>query len=196
MKKSDITRQMIVEKAAQAFNLYGFGNTSMSKLMEVTGLEKGGIYGHFASKEELAIEAFDYAFTQSMTNRLNSAQGMKTNAKKIEYLFKTFATFDQGIAGGCPTFNTAVESMNGSPILKERALVAYNAWINEITKLINGAIKEGSYRKVKSKKVAAFLLHSLEGAIIATSLTKDIKYVNDMCDELLEYIEWKCVKEL
>ena len=30
--------------------------------MDATGLEKGGIYRHFESKEELAAEAFDFAW--------------------------------------------------------------------------------------------------------------------------------------
>jgi len=33
----------------------------MNDLVRETGLEKGGIYNHFGSKEELALEAFDYA---------------------------------------------------------------------------------------------------------------------------------------
>jgi len=33
----------------------------MSDLMRVTGLQKGGIYNHFRSKDELALEAFDFA---------------------------------------------------------------------------------------------------------------------------------------
>jgi len=32
--------------------------------MEATGLEKGGIYRHFASKQQLASEAFDYAWNR------------------------------------------------------------------------------------------------------------------------------------
>src|SRR5215475_5890925 len=70
MTKGDDTRREIVEKAAPLFNQKGFEGTSMSDLMRVTGLQKGGIYRHFSSKEELASEAFDYAWQKAVERRL------------------------------------------------------------------------------------------------------------------------------
>lgn len=46
-------------QAASLFNQRGFEGSSMSDLMAAAGLEKGGIYRHFSSKEELAAEAFE-----------------------------------------------------------------------------------------------------------------------------------------
>ena len=37
----------------------------MQDLMAATGLEKGGLYRHFANKEELAAEAFRFALAQN-----------------------------------------------------------------------------------------------------------------------------------
>ena len=39
----------------------GYVGASMRDLVDATGLEKGGIYNHFGSKEQLALEAYDYA---------------------------------------------------------------------------------------------------------------------------------------
>ncbi|MBT2737972.1 TetR family transcriptional regulator [Bacillus sp. ISL-7] len=35
-------------------------SNSISKIIEVTGLKKGGIYRHFDSKDELAKASFSY----------------------------------------------------------------------------------------------------------------------------------------
>ncbi|MEP6988184.1 MAG: TetR/AcrR family transcriptional regulator, partial [Chloroflexota bacterium] len=60
--KGGQTREMIIRQAAVVFNQRGFFGTSISDIMQETGLEKGGIYNHFkAGKEELALAAFDYA---------------------------------------------------------------------------------------------------------------------------------------
>jgi TetR/AcrR family transcriptional repressor of nem operon len=40
----------------------GYAGADLSDLMEATGLEKGGIYRHFGSKQQLASEALDYAW--------------------------------------------------------------------------------------------------------------------------------------
>ena len=45
------------------FNRQGYVGASMRDLVDATGLEKGGIYNHFGSKEQLALEAYDYAMT-------------------------------------------------------------------------------------------------------------------------------------
>ncbi|GIU89776.1 MAG: hypothetical protein KatS3mg010_0875 [Acidimicrobiia bacterium] len=43
------------------FNRRGYVGASMRDLVDATGLEKGGIYNHFGSKEQLALEAYDHA---------------------------------------------------------------------------------------------------------------------------------------
>src|SRR5689334_11837478 len=64
MTKGETTRMMILSRAAPVFNRLGFAGASLSDIMQATGLEKGGIYNHFRSKEELAIQAFDYAINE------------------------------------------------------------------------------------------------------------------------------------
>ena len=60
MGKGELTRQRIVALAAPIFNQKGYAGTALSDLMRATGLEKGGIYRHFESKQELAEDAFDH----------------------------------------------------------------------------------------------------------------------------------------
>ena len=61
MSKGEETRLRIVAEAAPLFNQRGYEGCSIQDIMDATGLEKGGIYRHFESKEELAAEAFDFA---------------------------------------------------------------------------------------------------------------------------------------
>ena len=61
MGKGQITKEAILEKAAAIFNKHGYAGSSLSELMRETGLQKGGIYNHFRSKEEIMLQAFDYS---------------------------------------------------------------------------------------------------------------------------------------
>ena len=79
MSKGEVTREAILKQAAVVFNRQGYAGASMSDIMRVTGLEKGGIYNHFGSKDQLALEAFDYAFGL-ITQRLREGLQGKTNA--------------------------------------------------------------------------------------------------------------------
>ena len=62
MRKGERTRTSILAHAIDLFNTRGYAASSLGDLMRATGLQKGGIYNHFESKEVLALEAFDYAF--------------------------------------------------------------------------------------------------------------------------------------
>src|ERR1700720_2588708 len=71
MRKGEQTRQEIIRKAAPIFNQKGYDGAALSDLMRATGLQKGGIYRHFGSKEELAAEAFDYAWGETFGARIH-----------------------------------------------------------------------------------------------------------------------------
>src|ERR1700758_2532153 len=70
MRKGELTRERIIAQAAPLFNQRGFAGCSMQDVMEATGLEEGGLYRHFSSKEELAAEVFRYAVDRM--NKLRS----------------------------------------------------------------------------------------------------------------------------
>ncbi len=72
MEKGERTRRVIVERAAALFNTRGYFGSSMNELVRETDLEKGGLYNHFSSKEELACAAFDYS-TVLMRERFGAA---------------------------------------------------------------------------------------------------------------------------
>lgn len=83
MTKGSKTRQRIVEKAAALLNQYGFSGFSMSELMKATGLEKGGIYRHFDSIEQLASEAFEYAWREALNARMHD---LDTTSNSVDWL--------------------------------------------------------------------------------------------------------------
>ena len=55
------TRQRIVSKSLQLFSVKGYYHTSVNDILDATGLTKGGLYGHFASKEDIWYAAYDAA---------------------------------------------------------------------------------------------------------------------------------------
>src|SRR5260370_20420944 len=112
MSKGERTRERILASSAQLFNRQGYFGASLADIMRETGLEKGGIYNHFSSKEQLALESFDYAYGL-IQERVRQALSGKFNA--IERLLAIVTVFqgileDPHVSGGCPILNTAVES--------------------------------------------------------------------------------------
>ena len=59
--KGEKTRRKIIEKSLQLFTVKGYFNTSVNDILDATGLTKGGLYGHFKSKEDIWYAVYDEA---------------------------------------------------------------------------------------------------------------------------------------
>ncbi|MFG1429109.1 TetR/AcrR family transcriptional regulator [Roseixanthobacter glucoisosaccharinicivorans] len=59
-------RAAIIAAAARLFRERGFDGVGVAEITRAAGLTHGGFYGHFASKDALAVEAFDAAFARSV----------------------------------------------------------------------------------------------------------------------------------
>src|SRR5262249_51264472 len=121
MRKGDKTRERIIEQAAPIFNQRGYDGASMAELMAATGLEKGGIYRHFNSKEEIAAEAFDYAWRSTFELRTKDLGRVPNRVDRLQKLLRNIVERTPSIPGGCPLLNTAIDSDDGNPVLRARA---------------------------------------------------------------------------
>ncbi|MEU5580033.1 ScbR family autoregulator-binding transcription factor [Streptomyces huasconensis] len=52
--RAEQTRRALIQAAAELFDRYGYGSTSLSDILARAGSSKGAMYFHFGSKEELA----------------------------------------------------------------------------------------------------------------------------------------------
>src|ERR1700739_4539753 len=120
MTKGEQTRRKIVEAAAPIFNKRGYEGSSLSELMVATGLKKGGIYRHFSSKEELAAEAFDYAWKSAFKTRIHDLEQVPNSIEKLKRFIVNFVNGRSAVPGGCPVLNTAVEADDGNLLLRDR----------------------------------------------------------------------------
>jgi AcrR family transcriptional regulator len=168
MSKGEITREGIVREAALLFNTQGYGGGSMSQLMARTGLKKGGIYNHFASKEELTLEAFDYAVGILNHALAEVIRPGETAGEKLAALFRFYHEFPVAplIEGGCPMLNAAVEADDANPVLKTRVSSVFREWQAGLTRIIAKGIARGEFRAdVDAEGVATFIIAAVEGGI-------------------------------
>src|SRR5215467_4070712 len=174
MSKGDETRERIIAKAAELFNQRGLEGTSMTDLMEATGLEKGGIYRHFPSKEAVAAEAFDYAWEEAFQERVRDLGSVSGSVDRLKHLIANFVERRSSIPGGCPLLNTAVESDDGNRVLRERARHALSKWQNLLTSVINEGIQRREIRSgIDPNRLAMLIISSLEGALMISRLERN-----------------------
>src|SRR5271170_4930943 len=93
MGKGEETRRRIIEEAAPLFNQRGYEGCSIQDIMDATGLEKGGIYRHFDSKEELAAEAFDFAWATTSAKRRQKLDSIPDHVDRLKQHIANFDAF-------------------------------------------------------------------------------------------------------
>jgi TetR/AcrR family transcriptional regulator, transcriptional repressor for nem operon len=174
MKKSDEIKEKIVNAAMLLFNTKGIAQTSIQEIMQATGLPKGAIYRRFETKELIVLAAFERA-GQIMQQFFTQAVGEGTST--LDKLLKISAVYQDAvhnppIPGGCPLLNTAVESDGTFPELRQKAAGAYAGMVKFVQSIIEQGIRNKEFRPdMDAAEMAAFLIDSMEGAIMASRLT-------------------------
>jgi AcrR family transcriptional regulator len=171
MNKGELTRQRIVERAAPIFNQRGYAGCSMQDVMEATGLEKGGLYRHFSSKEELAAEAFRYALGQAVRLRTERVDASLGAIEQLRSFVKQFVEAPSGVEGGCPLMNTAIDADDGNPVLRELALEGLRKWKTRLSRVVKEGVRRGEIREgVEPRGVANTIIAALEGALMISRM--------------------------
>jgi TetR/AcrR family transcriptional repressor of nem operon len=171
MTKGETTRQQIIQQAAPLFNQRGFAGASMQDIMEATGLEKGCLYRHFASKQVLAVEAFHYTLAQAVEARTRHLAEIPHSIDKLRHMVKAFVEIPSPVPGGCPLMNTAVDADDTNPELRALARDGVHAWKARIVKIVTDGIKRGEIRKqTVPVRIANIIVAALEGALLISRL--------------------------
>jgi TetR/AcrR family transcriptional regulator, transcriptional repressor for nem operon len=189
--KGEQTKRDIVRKAAPLFNQKGYEGTSLSDLMEATGLQKGGIYRHFSGKEELATEAFDYSWGKAVSGRLDGVAEVPDCVNRLKKMIENFVQLRAGLVpGGCPLMNTAVEADDGNAALRARAKKALQNWIVRLSKITTEGIEKRQIdRCIDPLKLSQLIIGSLEGALLISRLQNSDEPLRAIKQHLSEYLE-------
>jgi len=172
--KGDRTRARVVAEATALINRRGFANTSVSDLIEATGVKKGNLYFHFSSKEELGLELIRQARNEYFRYLEESSSGDRAS-EKISAILDAVYTIHRkrGFVGGCIFGNMALEMADVNGEFAKLVRGIFDEWVRTLAKLIARAQEEGDIRADLDPAAAARLVvATLEGGIMMARLSK------------------------
>jgi TetR/AcrR family transcriptional repressor of nem operon len=187
MGKGEQTRERILEQAAVLFNVQGFAGSSLADIMQATGLRKGGIYRHFESKEALALEAFDHAVDRVRARFVAALEGRRHAIERLRAIVGVFREYavDPPMPGGCPVMNTAIETDDGNPELRERARTVMEEWRALVRRTVEKGMERGEVRpETDGDALASVMISLLEGGIMMSRLYEDPVHLLRAVDHL------------
>ena len=157
------TKIKILDAAFNVFVKSGYNGTTMSHIVEESGLSKGAIYHYFSSKKELFLglidhwEVFSFPDFYSKNNKNESAS----------YTFKRFADVVYDAFCEKPhIFLAEIEFWalaNKDKEINERSKVLYDKILKLFELVLNKGIRNGEFKNIDTHIVSIELLSVFQG---------------------------------
>lgn len=193
LTKSEKTKQFILETAAPLYNEKGISGVSIDDVLAATKLTKGCLYGHFENKEDLSEQVIALSLKRiSDKVRAEVSKGKTVKGKIFAFLDFYKDPIQTFIQGGCPIFNTAVETDDNYPGIKQKVAKVFRAGQEEITTLLQEGIEQGEFSNNLDPVVFAFkMVAAIEGGIVMCRVMETSKpmfgLIKSLKAELTQY---------
>jgi AcrR family transcriptional regulator len=186
------TRQNIIDKSLRLFCVKGYYNTSINDILQATGLTKGGLYGHFPSKEDIWYAVYDEALT---IWKAVVFQGIDPGSKPLERI-QTFIENDirnklgnNVFEGGCFFHSMLVELSGQSDAMSDRLLQGFNQLAGLLCAWLEQADQQGMLKAdLNFKEIANYIIISLNGAAALYASGRDPAILDQTVSQLRFYI--------
>jgi TetR/AcrR family transcriptional repressor of nem operon len=173
--------------------IHGYNRTSIDDVLRESGVGKGSFYHYFKSKEDLGYAILDQvvaAFLERTLDPCFSDPAVPPVARIRCFLDRLVATQRElNCVGGCPLGNLASELSDVHEGFRARLAVIFSTWRDRMMQALGEAQERGeAAAECRPEFVAQFLVASLEGAILMTKVTKDIRVMEQCVGELKRYL--------
>jgi TetR/AcrR family transcriptional repressor of nem operon len=187
------TRQDIIEKSLQLFCIKGYYNTSINDILQATGLTKGGLYGHFASKEDLWYAVYDEALRIWRKVVFRGIQSSANPLERIQTLIENDIKSKLGnhvFEGGCFFHSMLVELSGQSPAMSRHLMQGFNKLAELLCVWLEQADQQGLLKAgLNFNAIANYIIISLNGAAALYACDRDPAVLNHTAAQLHFYIQ-------
>ena len=191
--KGELTRQTIVEQSLQLFSVKGYYNTSIKNILESTGLTKGGLYGHFASKEEIWYAVYDQAVNIWRSLVFKGVRQCRDPLERLDtFIQNDMESYLGGdvFDGGCFFLNMLVELSGQSSSMSKHILRGFV----RLSRLLRLWLEEARDNNLVGhdanlKEIANFMVITLNGAAALYISSRDRTIIRQTVNQLHCYVE-------
>jgi len=187
--KGQTTHAHILKISRHLFTTRGFSNTSVNTIIAATGVKKGNLYYHFASKEELGLAVLLDA-QEEFTGFLNDSFQGENPVDKIINSCEMLLDFlqKQNFVGGCLFGNTALEMSDGNSKFGKIIQDVFDHWTTKIEQHLTQGRADGSFKSnIPIPALATTVVATIEGGIMMSRVSKEQKGLAD-CVMILKTI--------
>jgi len=148
-KKSEITKQHIMDIALKLFSEKGYYNTSIKDIAKTGEISHGLLYNYFDNKEEL----LKYIFEQGSKKIQNTFENMETQSTNLQvFIVNIFEVLNK---------NTQLWRLMHTVKMQNKIVKVFKKELDEITAYIVGMLSEYlEEKKINNPNIEALLLYA------------------------------------
>lgn len=178
LKKSELTRQALLEEGIQQLSTYGYHGTGIKQVLDAVKVPKGSFYHYFGSKEAYVAEIisvynahslalFDDFVAQSSLPALGQLKAI------YRYMLDKFA--EGTCQKGCLVGSIAAEIGNSFELCQKAMQQGVEAWLQRLEALLQKAQDAGQIRNdLSARDLAELIWSAWEGSLIKMKMDGDI----------------------
>jgi len=191
-RQPDLTRQKLLEVAADEIYHVGFQAASIGEILKKAGVSKGALYHHFPNKQDLGYAVVDEVFAAGYWQEWGPILKAEDPVGAMVQLIRDHHGRMQGdaLTCGCPINNLAQEMSPLDEGFRVRIQGIFDRWREGLAAALVRSQEKGILRaNVQPRPTAAFIVASLQGAILMAKNAQDRDLFNESVQGVLEYLE-------
>jgi len=176
MRKGDLTRQAILERATSMASRLGLEGVTIGRLSEELGLSKSGLFAHFGAKDALEVEVLRFAADRFVQDVVRPALAAPRGEPRVRAIFERWLAWgrSQSVPGGCLFVAAATELDDRPGRARDELVRLQRDWLDAIATCFRTGITEGHFRAdADAEQFAHDLYAVMLGWHHATRLMRD-----------------------
>ena len=157
-----LKQEAFLKAGTRCFNQKGFSGTSLDEIAEQLQVSKGAFYYHFANKEALLTQCFDYTLDQLEQVMARVALLEGSPVMKLEIACRQIFALQNSDQGPLVHFN-AITAL--PPAVRQRLLTRLGSVHGTLEHFIEEAVRERQFRPVPAGIVIQLLTGALNAAM-------------------------------
>ena len=184
MKKSERTRQRIIETANRLFYQQGYANTSFSDVVNAANVPRGNIYYYFKTKDDILRAAIDFRAERISSMLRNWSEQYSTPVERLNRFLEILPDSIESLAlYGCPMGSLNTELGKSNPELQQHAKVLFKLFDDWLTDQFSELGYAG-----RAREYARRILARGQGISIMTHVYQDKKFLLQETDRLARWV--------
>jgi AcrR family transcriptional regulator len=194
----EATRERLVAAAFEEIHRHGYRGAGLDTILATAGVTKGALYHHFDDKADLAHAVIDEVIRgltlKRWTGPLASYEGDPISGLQLvlDVVSAEFCDdrFVDKVELGCPLNNIAQEMSPLDERFRRRVAVVFETWIESFAQALERGRADGTVRRdVDARKVATFVVSSIEGSFGLAKNAKSAPLLRENFEVLKEFLE-------